>query len=267
MADQPPTYRPFKVLALGLPRTGTLSMAHALTRLGCEDVFHGVTKTSAEDWRRLSAAADATFPALGKTAAPSYTRADWDRVFAASDAVADIGALFARELVAAYPDVKVVLVHRPFDAWSRSMDTIVGIMFNPAAALIAGYVEPLMGQAPRLGASRRMLLGWAGVRDVAELQPKKRELFDAHYRDLTAMVPPEKLLHYRMGDGWEPLCKFLDVPVPDEPFPHVNEASEITKMWREGSRRQLASFGLFLLRYAAPVVLAIGAGLWIYGKA
>jgi hypothetical protein len=27
-----------------------------------------------------------------------------------------------------------------------------------------------------------------------------------------------------LGEGWGPLCKFLGVPVPDEPFPRTNDA-------------------------------------------
>jgi Sulfotransferase domain len=45
-------------------------------------------------------------------------------------------------------------------------------------------------------------------------------------------VPPERLLVYEVGDGWEPLCRFLGVPVPDEPFPHVNA----TEAFRAGLR-------------------------------
>ncbi|PNP81069.1 hypothetical protein FNYG_05536 [Fusarium nygamai] len=42
---------------------------------------------------------------------------------------------------------------------------------------------------------------------------------------IRGLVPKEKLLEWTVEDGWEPLCKFLDKPVPDEPFPHVNKAS------------------------------------------
>ena len=37
-------------------------------------------------------------------------------------------------------------------------------------------------------------------------------------------MPPERLLVYEVKEGWEPLCRFLGVPVPQTPFPHVNDA-------------------------------------------
>ena len=241
-------------------------MSRALTILGCEDVFHGVTKTSHGDWAAIASACDATFSVLPSYRGKPFTRAEWDEVFGPCDSVADIGAMFARELVSNYPETKVVLVHRDFDAWSRSMDTIINIMFNPAAAFIANYIEPMMGSARALGTSRNILLGWAGTLDVEEMKRKRRDLFDAHYRDITKMVAPGKLLHYRMGDGWEPLCEFLGVPVPDEPFPHLNESEEMKRLWKEGSKKQFVSFAWFLMRYAVPAALAIGAGAWMYER-
>jgi hypothetical protein len=42
-------------------------------------------------------------------------------------------------------------------------------------------------------------------------------------------VPADKLLVYRAGDGWEPLCAFLGVPVPPEPYPRANSREEMTQ--------------------------------------
>jgi Sulfotransferase domain len=38
-----------------------------------------------------------------------------------------------------------------------------------------------------------------------------------------ATVPAERLLVFEVRDGWGPLCRFLDRPVPPGPFPHLNE--------------------------------------------
>jgi hypothetical protein len=40
-------------------------------------------------------------------------------------------------------------------------------------------------------------------------------------------VPPEKLFFFNVKDGWGPLCKILDCPIPDEPFPHVNDSDAV----------------------------------------
>ena len=54
--------------------------------------------------------------------------------------------------------------------------------------------------------------------------------YEAHNAAVRAAVPPERLVDYRAGDGWEPLCKALGVPVPDAPFPHVNSTEDFRAM-------------------------------------
>jgi hypothetical protein len=49
-------------------------------------------------------------------------------------------------------------------------------------------------------------------------------MFRQHIEHVRATCPPERLLVFDVADGWEPLCAFLDVPVPRQPFPHLNEA-------------------------------------------
>jgi hypothetical protein len=49
------------------------------------------------------------------------------------------------------------------------------------------------------------------------------KVFERHIEEVRAAVPAGRLLVFDVRDGWEPLCAFLGVPVPDEPFPQVNE--------------------------------------------
>ena len=35
-------------------------------------------------------------------------------------------------------------------------------------------------------------------------------------------VPPERLLVYNVKEGWDPLCKFLGMDIPNHPFPRKN---------------------------------------------
>ena len=44
---------------------------------------------------------------------------------------------------------------------------------------------------------------------------------------MRALVPPKQLLVFDVKEGWAPLCKFLQLPVPDVPFPNINDANEI----------------------------------------
>ena len=87
--------------------------------------------------------------------------------------------------------------------------------------------------------------------------------YKAHNAAVKALVPKERLLIYRIGDGWEPICNFLGKPIPDVPFPHKNRlASGVEDLKNNpryiGSlRRQIISWGLriFMLICKFKVVL------------
>ncbi len=54
--------------------------------------------------------------------------------------------------------------------------------------------------------------------------------FERHIQDVKRAIPPERLLVYQVSDGWEPLCAFLGVAVPDAPYPQVNSTDEFRAM-------------------------------------
>src|SRR5205814_5528363 len=75
-----------------------------------------------------------------------------------------------------------------------------------------------------LGAVHNGLL--EGKLDDAEWMKEK---FTQWNDEVKRNVPAEKLLVYEVKDGWEPLCKFLNVPVPDVPFPKSNDSESFQK--------------------------------------
>lgn len=55
---------------------------------------------------------------------------------------------------------------------------------------------------------------------------------------IRGLVPPERLLEWKVEDGWEPLCKFLGKEVPHgQPFPRRNDSSEFQKKVENGLQR------------------------------
>ena len=52
--------------------------------------------------------------------------------------------------------------------------------------------------------------------------------FQEHAEEVRRTIPADWLLEFEVKQGWEPLCAFLDVPVPDTEFPFVND-TEATK--------------------------------------
>lgn len=95
---------------------------------------------------------------------------------------------------------------------------------------------------------------------------KLRQGYLDHNAHIRKVVPQERLLTFHAKDGWEPLCAFLDVAVPKEPFPNINEGSFVadlhTKYILPAAKRRTA---IRLLRMVAPVAIAVVAA-WAYRR-
>ncbi|UKZ77552.1 hypothetical protein TrVFT333_005275 [Trichoderma virens FT-333] len=227
------------ILHFALIRTGTASMAKAYEILGYKNVYHGLTMLDRnQDWVLLEKAADATYPQVlnpGKKPPPPWTRSDWDRLFGECDAVTDIGSFFSLQLLEAYPDAKVVLVERDYDNGVRSGDTV-----------------------------RKMMLGFFNARDIDQLRKNAKERYFEHYRQIRELVPPERLLEYKLSDGWGPLCQFLDREEPSVDFPRTNETKEIRKVAWARLWKYTRMAGIIVGKYAVGIMV-LGAAAWFAG--
>ena len=52
------------------------------------------------------------------------------------------------------------------------------------------------------------------------------DYFCRHTEEVKRTIAPERLLVFEVGQGWEPLCRFLGVQVPETPYPNENSRAE-----------------------------------------
>ncbi len=69
-------------------------------------------------------------------------------------------------------------------------------------------------------------------------------LYHRYIAEVTASVPPERLLVFSVDQGWAPLCEFLNVPVPTTPFPNVNDRTAVKQTLRQLTRGTCVIVGL-----------------------
>lgn len=154
-----------------------------------------------------------------------FAREDWDQLLGHVEAITDFpGAVFVEELTRAYPEAKVVLTLRDPDDWVQSMQkTIMAQTYSPLATLL-GWIDPEC-----FGKGNRMCrLGFDGL-FKGDFARNGRQAFVEHYDLVRRVVPAHNLLEWNPKEGWEPLCEFLDKPVPSTPFPKSNEAAVFKK--------------------------------------
>jgi hypothetical protein len=191
-----------RVIGAGFGRTGTASLKLALEQLGFGPSYH-----------MSEVLADPSVASLWERAAEGD--ADWDTILAGYQSTTDFPACtFWRELMDYYPEAKVVLTVRDPQRWFESVHaTILGREISahtrqsPLAAMMEGSV-------------------WSHFGDGLHDREAMVESYERHCETVRAAVPADRFLAFDVKEGWQPLCEFLDVPVPDAPFPRVNSREE-----------------------------------------
>ncbi|KAH0530089.1 hypothetical protein TsFJ059_004758 [Trichoderma semiorbis] len=86
------------------------------------------------------------------------------------------------------------------------------------------------------------------------------ESMERHMQSVIDSVPKDRLHIVRLEDGWAPLCKILDCPIPNEPFPKANDAENAEQIFLNMVKRSLAIWLYYIL---AGTCLA-GSGWWLW---
>lgn len=217
---------PLEVIGAGFGRTGTASLKAALEVLGFMKCYHMF-----EFMEHLEHVGHWENALNGKPVA-------WDELFDGYRATVDWpGCTFYRELMVAYPDAKVILSVRDPERWYDSASKTI---FSAPRRGPLRLLQLLT--TPRLWRPVRFVRGLLQVGTFGKKDSDKAHtigVFEAHNKAVKQTVPPERLLVYEVKEGWEPLCRFLGVAVPEVPFPHINDSDTFAQNMQEHLRRGL----------------------------
>jgi hypothetical protein len=228
-----------EVIGAGFGRTGTLSLKLALEQLGYMKCHHMM------EVMRSDAQAD-YWKAIGE-GKPT----DWDKVFDGFKACVDFPAsVYYRELFAKYPDAKVVLTVRSADSWwASASETIFAI-----GKAVPPWLKAIVPRFGKIFAMHDAVLGQKLFKGGMHDEASAKATFNSHIAEVKAAIPPERLLVYEVKQGWAPLCAFLGKPVPEAPFPNVNDSAEFKRRIR----------GLKIIGWAPWGLIAILAAIALY---
>jgi len=208
-----------KIIGTGLGRTGTYSLKLALEQLGFEKCYHMAELFQHPDGLVFFEKAE-----KGEVV-------DWDALFEGYDCAVDYPvARYYKQLMAKYPGAKVIHTVRDPESWYQSASQTIIWASKPSFGRILKMMTKLPF-APELRRQMPVLKFDGKLIDLEfgkEYKNKEKviEHFNQHNKEVTDSVPKERLLVFNLKDGWKPLCEFLGVPVPDNPFPHSNSKDE-----------------------------------------
>jgi hypothetical protein len=214
-----------KVIGAGFGRTGTLSVYTALNQLGfpcyhmLEVLENQANKSHLDFWRKVGN------DAPGK-------QHDWHPVFSNYTAAVDNPACCVwRELLATYPDAKVLLTVHPRGAETWYESTLDTIYFTEKMwqFKVLKYTTPF---GRKMGDMSRKLIWQRSHKGTMNNKAAAIAHYHRHIEEVKAAVPADKLLIFSADQGWKPLCDFLEVPVPETEFPNVNDRTAIKETIR-----------------------------------
>jgi hypothetical protein len=194
-----------KVISAGFGRTGTMSLKLALEQIGFGPCHHMIEVIhNGEGQVPLWNDALAGKPDYAAIYDGYSSAVDWPT------------AAFWQELADVYPDAKIVLSSRSAESWYASIsETILATVWAPETwppqavdwfRMVSKVLERSFGDA--------------------KTKDELIAVFHAHEAAVKAAIPAERLLVHSAKDGWAPLCAFLGVPVPAEPYPRTNSKEE-----------------------------------------
>lgn len=218
---------PLELIIAGLPRTGTTSMCKALKELGYKNTMHmdaciANPKLMAA-WQKIYA------NHLERT----WTTNDWrnffDNEFPGYDSGIDCPfADFVVEIAKAYPDAKVILQYRDGKQWFNSFQGLIQrASFSWFQSL---FIMPLPGVYALHRLMKDRLRWW---HDVYNYPESGEHIMSQYVAKIQNAIPEKQLLLYNVKQGWDPLCIFLNKPLPWQEFPRLNDEQSSAKVHQD----------------------------------
>lgn len=211
-----------RVIGAGFGRTGTQSLQVALEQLLGGPCYHMKNVIARhpehiETWR-AAARGDAV---------------DWERLFDGYVAAVDWPvARFYEQMLTIYPDAKFILSHRDPDRWYDSTSRTIYRVREVLSSATWRVLLSLLGQR-RTFVDMVNEVVWDGTFDsLFSDRQHAIDTYEAHNDAVKHAIPTEQLLVFEARQGWGPLCGFLGLPVPDGPFPHVNDSTTVGRALR-----------------------------------
>ncbi|KAI1841108.1 hypothetical protein JX265_013209 [Neoarthrinium moseri] len=220
----------FRVIGAGMSRTGTKTLNQALTILLDGPVHDSGIQSLGGSIHEMKTWLEIMNLAPKAKTFAERKKLDWlfSSILEGYVATMDCpAATLVPEIMRVYPDAIVIATTRDHKSWWRSMEYMNSMMSTWYLPILVLWLHK--AQVYGLWAERfQSIMLWRyGDEQIVEGTIQK------HEDHLRREVPAEKLFWYEVSEGWEPLCRILNVPIPNQPFPHNNSKDDARKVFQE----------------------------------
>jgi len=257
-----------KIICAGFPKTGTKSMAMALRELGYS--VHDFEEHMQLNMDRYLDFFD------GKCDSTELMEQYRDVDVVVDQPACTMWLTFHQQ----YPDAKVILMMRDSpETWYNSYAKMFDYYQKHHKVWYENYICWFSSTQDRfdrlnshnLARSAAVCNPQGKYYDALRSKENWKNQYILHNAAVQSLVPSHQLLIYKVGDGWDPICTFLDKPVPDMPFPKENVGGEsgniVDKMVKftifDDIRQE---FRQNLLLLGAGIAAIVGTGIFLYKR-
>mgnify|MGYP000488213412 FL=1 len=240
-----------KVICAGWGRTGTRSLKYALEHITGQPSYHMqnilLNKQDAKKWHNSIFKQNEKF--------------DWEDIYKGYGACLDFPSCnYYKELMDYYPDAKVILTVRDSESWIKSWNVLNN-------QVLKSFTFRFLAKIPRTSFKlqkdihNKMILGSDGAFQDAKSDEERMKKFEEWNKSVIKYVPKDRLLVFQVKEGWDPLCKFLNVENPDMPFFYKNKTKNMGHM----SRFINVMFVLLIITILAIIFSSVFFGVQYFG--
>ncbi|KAJ5811448.1 hypothetical protein N7474_007749, partial [Penicillium riverlandense] len=266
-----PIKRPIKLIVASPSRTGTLGLYRALQILGFKPyhMFECVIVNGVSHIEVLHEAVLAQHNRL--SGITRYSRNDFDKWFADYDTLVEIPAMLGPSVIEAYandPDVKFLLTEREPEKWVASINNTAGPIIKQAKTFPLNILK-YFDHALKVFLNQTVLVYDVLADSTYPGGPGNEAALQRNYTEYISMakrvIPADRLCHIWLeeGLGWEQICPFLDVPIPDQEYPDRNEPARFQALAQGVVKPMLTRA---LIRFATICIPAVGVLGWVIMK-
>ena len=195
-----------EIIGSGFGRTGTMSTKMALQQLGFGPCHHMIevieNPAQPAHWKAIAAGEKVAWAGVFE----GYkSQVDWP------------GAAVWRETSVAFPDAKVLDTERPEDEWWNSFSVTISKFLSAPPECRYRRISPRYS---------RTMSGWFMKNTFADCTDRACAIsaYRRNNEEVRDTIPAERLLVFNVAEGWDPLCRFLEMAEPLTPFPAQSSA-------------------------------------------
>ncbi|MFT4562544.1 MAG: hypothetical protein ACI9BW_002290 [Gammaproteobacteria bacterium] len=146
---------------------------------------------------------------------------DWQNFLADYVAAVDWPAsAYWEQLSQAYPNALIILsTRRDGETWFKSASNTI------FPSMLKAEDSPW----------RRMIMDMMKHQFIENVEDKAAAIaaYEAHNAYVREHAPADRLIEWQAEEGWAPLCSALNVPIPDQAFPHSNSTADFKNREKE----------------------------------